>query len=106
MVNTRPAKRTVIVADAVLRDQILEILTELGATSYHLIPCSGRGHHPVTGDLYTHEEMVRIESVTLPDVGEAILKRLHNAQFRQYALSAYADDIQVAVTDQSLLPPG
>jgi hypothetical protein len=65
----------------------------------------GKGAHAITGDPYSGENLVRIEVIASMEVGEAILNYIHAAQFGHlghYALSAYADIVDVDTRDRSL----
>lgn len=106
MFETTNARRVVIIVDASLQNQILEKVMELGARGYNTVPCGGRGTHAVTGEPFrSGDELVRIEIISSFEVGAKILDYVHAVQFQQfgnYALSAYADTVEVDLRDASL----
>lgn len=105
MFETKTARRVVIIVDSSLKDQILDKVIDLGAKGYNYTKCNGRGQHAITGDPYHEDGLVRIEVIASVEVGAAILDYIHAAQFQQfgrYALSAFADTVEVDMRDKSL----
>ena len=105
MFETRNARRVVVIVDASLKDQMLDKFIELGARGYNTIDCGGCGTHAVTGEPYSSGELVRIEVIASVDVGAIILDYIHSVQFQQfgrYALTAFADNVEVDMRDQSM----
>jgi len=105
MFETQNVRRVVIIVDAALKDQMLDKIVELGARGYNTMECGGRGTHAITGDPYRSAELVRIEVIASFAVGAAILDYIHAVQFQQfgnYALSAFADTVEVDMRDRSL----
>lgn len=108
MFETKNVRRIVIIADVALRDQLLDKLMDLGAGGYNTMPCSGRGTHSLTGDIFSSGELVRIEVISSIEVCGRILDYIHSVQFQQfgqYALTAFADTVEVDVRDRSLSKP-
>lgn len=105
MFATKTARRVTIIVDGALKTTILNKVTELGAHGYNYVECQGKGIHAITGDPYSGEHLLRIEVITTPEVGAKILDYIHAMQFshlKQYALSAFADNVEVDARDQSL----
>lgn len=104
MIQTKQAKRLTILIDASLKSVILDKLLELGAKGYNFCQCQGKGVHAITGDVYGGDNLLKIETVVTPETAAKILDFIHVAQFAElsnYALSAYADTVEVDVRDQS-----
>lgn len=105
MFETVNARRVVVIVDASLADQLLEKFTELGARGNNVVDCGGRGTHAITGEPFQSGELFRIEVIGSFEVGAAILDYIHAVQFQQfgrYALTAYADTVEVDRRDRSL----
>ncbi len=103
--ETTNARRVIVIVDATLKDQLLDKFVELGARGYNTVKCGGRGTHSITGEAYESGELVRIEVIGSFEVGAAILDYIHVVQFQQfgrYALTAYADTVEVDQRDRSL----
>jgi len=105
MLETKSARRVVIVVDFSLQDQILDKITQFGALGYNCMECSGKGQHAVTGDPFTSQELIRIEVITSCEVAAHILDYLHAVQFQQfgrYPLAVFTDSVEVDARDRSL----
>ncbi len=105
MFETTSARRVTVIVDATLESQLLDKIIELGARGYNTVKCGGRGMHAITGDPFQSGELVRIEVIASVEVGNAILDYIHTVQFQQfgrYALTAYADTVEVDRRDRSL----
>jgi len=105
MFTTKTARRVTILVDAALKTVILDKITDLGATGYNYVECQGKGRHAITGDAYQGDALIRIEIVSTAEVCAAILNYIHAAQFaqlNQYALTAFADAVEVDIRDKSL----
>jgi len=104
MVQLQPARRVVIVVDAVLRERVLEDLTDLGVRGYNYTFCFGKGTHAVTGSRNCDGDLVRIEIITDGSVAEAVLEYIHEKQgrqFGQYAFSSFSDEVEIDPSDRS-----
>lgn len=105
MFEPKDASRVVIVVDAVLKPQIVEKIFELGASGYNCVECTGKGVHSISGDLFSSNELVRIEVITSEEIAAKILGHLHAVQFQQfgrYALMAFLDHVQVDARDRTI----
>ena len=105
MITTKTARRVTILVDAALKTTILDKVVELGAKGYNYIECKGgKGLHAITGDPRSGDNLLRIEVICTQEVGAAILDSIHAAiagAYSQYALSAYADTVEVDPRDES-----
>jgi hypothetical protein len=106
MFTTKTARRVTILVDAALKTTILDKVVELGAKGYNFVECKGgKGLHAISGDPHSGDNLLRIEVICALDVGAAILDYIHTAKlgaYSQYALSAYADTVEVDRRDESL----
>lgn len=104
MVQLQPARRIVIVVDAVLRERVLEDVTARGVTGYNYSFCFGKGVHGITGIRNCDGDLARIEMVVQESVAEAVLAYVHEKQgqqFGQYAFSAFVDTVEIDPSDRS-----
>ncbi|MEW4454123.1 hypothetical protein AB1L30_15730 [Bremerella sp. JC817] len=105
MITTKVARRITIVHDAALKELIFDQIEVLGAACYHYLEVEGKGRHAVTGDPYNGGRLLRVEIVTTQAIGAKILDWIHAAQFaqlNQYALFAFADNVEVDERDQAI----
>lgn len=92
---TVPARLLTIVAEAVLRDRLAQLLMHEGATGYTLTACSGQGSRGLRSTTPIGEQNVRIEVVTSPEVVDRLLGRLAAEYFPHYAVVAWATEAHV-----------
>ncbi|MHC2067184.1 hypothetical protein ACYFX5_06920 [Bremerella sp. T1] len=109
MITTKVARRVTIVLDASLKELVFEQVQSLGACCFHYMEVNGQGLHAVTGDPYNGTGLLRMEIVTTEAIGAKLLDWIHAAQFaqlNQYALFAFADNVEVDERDQSMTKLG
>lgn len=83
-----------IVAEAVLRERLIEELHRAGAKGYTVTDVVGDGsRHIRSGDL--PGENVRIETITTHEVADRLLDRLATVYFPHYAIIAFVSDVRV-----------
>jgi hypothetical protein len=103
------ARRVVVIVDATIAEQFLDKFIEMGVGGYNTTQCGGRGTHSVTGDPFSSGELIRIEMISSMEIGARILDYIHAVQFQQfgrYALTAFADTVEVDMRDRSLAGNG
>jgi hypothetical protein len=91
--------RVTVIADIVLEKTFVEEFIKLGAKGYTCIHCFGKGRHEIMDDPYTGKSLVHIEVLTQPSLAEAILKFVHQPQFKMYPLIGYMDTVKVYAQD-------
>lgn len=83
-----------IIAEAVLRERLIEEVLNAGATGYTCSQVEGEGsRHIRSGDL--PGENVRIETIVHEPVADQLLTRLASDYFPHFALIAYLSDVRV-----------
>ena len=91
--------RLTIIAEAVLRERLVDELLAAGATGYTSWLVDGEGsRHLRSGDL--PGENILIETIASPDVAEQILAKLSSEYFPHFALIAYVSDVWVVRGDK------
>jgi nitrogen regulatory protein P-II 2 len=88
-----PLKLVTIVTEPVLKDQILEKVTALGATGYTYGDVTGSGSRGIR--IGIGGENVKIEIVCPNNVAEAILTFISHHSFENYACIAWVADVSV-----------
>src|SRR4051794_12218125 len=99
----QPLKLVTVVAELVLKEQILQKALELGATGYTVYEASGFGSRGARNDVGA--ENVRIEVVCPVDVSEAILTYVPHHYFENYACIAWVSDVSVVRGAHYVSPP-
>lgn len=93
--NTHPMKRVTIVTEALAREPIRRLLTEVGAHGYTIFGVEGSGARgPRPADIAEYGN-IQIEVVLTPAVAERLLERLDREFFPRYAMIAYEDEVRV-----------
>lgn len=87
-------KHVTIVAEHVLKDQILEQVLRLGATGYTCHGAQGSGSRGARSDGMLGDN-VQIEIVCPPPVAEAILTYVSHTFFENYACIAWITNVEV-----------
>jgi len=92
--QTTPLKLVTVVAETVLEERLTRELMELGSTGFTVTPSHGRGSRGLrTGDI--PGESVRIEAVVAAGVADAIIQRLSQRYFPDYAVIAWLTNVDV-----------
>ncbi len=97
--ETVSLKLVVIVAEAVLEQQLVYDITRLGAKGYTLVRAEGQGHRGMrVGGLEGGN--IRLETVVADEVAQKILERLAKHYFSNYAVIVYQSDVGVVRGDK------
>ena len=92
--KTVTLKRVTIIAEAVVERQLLEELSELGASGYTVVKAEGRGSRGVRASDWEGRN-IKVETIVRPAVAEKILDRLAKYYFTHFAVIAYVDEVEV-----------
>jgi len=87
-------KLVTIIAEAVLEDRLLRELRGLGARGYTIGEVRGEGTRGIHASDWEGPSL-RIETLVGPDVAAKILAHLAARYFADYAVVAYAADVEV-----------
>jgi nitrogen regulatory protein P-II 2 len=96
-------KKMTIVAERVLRDRLLQLIREEGATGHTLIAVEGEGSRGVRASEFEGRN-VQIDTIVAPEVCERIFERLAERYFEAYAVIAYAVDVEVLRGEKFVKP--
>lgn len=103
-VNTRPLKLLVIVAEAVLRDRLVEELKTLGVPGCTLTTAMSWAGHGL-GEIEYEGPSVRLELVATPEVVDAILLALTQRYFPEWSVMAWVSDVSVVRPEKYAATP-
>lgn len=92
--HTSPLKVVTIVGETVLAEHLHQDLRRLGATGWTQTDALGEGSRGMRAKTLRGDNM-RLEVVVSPEVADAILERLAQEYFPNYALVAWVADVQV-----------
>ena len=92
--HTSPLKVVTIVGETVLAEHLHQDLRRLGATGWTQTDALGEGSRGMRSKTLRGDN-VRLEVVVSPEVADAILERLAQEYFPNYALVAWVADVQV-----------
>ena len=88
-------KLVTIVCEALARNRVTELLTEMGAHGYTLFPVEGKGAQGSRVADIEEFANIQIEVVLTPEVAPQLLARLEMEFFRRFAMIAFVADVQV-----------
>lgn len=99
--NTVGMKKVTVVAEAVLEQQIVRELRELGAGGYTISGVRGEGSRGVRASEWEGEN-VKVETLVGAATADRILEHVAAAYFEHYAVIAWVTDVQVVRGDKYL----
>lgn len=97
--KTQMMKRVTVVAEALVADRIEEDLMRLGASGYTTTEADGRGSRGVRASDWEGKN-IKIETVVNPVIADRILTCLAEDYFPNFAVIAYAHDVEVVRGDK------
>jgi nitrogen regulatory protein PII len=92
--KTQMMKRVTIVAEAIVAERIEEDVLRLGATGYTTTEADGRGSRGVRASEWEGKN-IKVETVVNAEVADQILDCLARDYFPNFAVIAYAHDVEV-----------
>lgn len=92
--QTTRLKLVTIIMEAVLEDQLVDDIRDLGATGYTLVEVHGEGSRGIGASDFEGRNL-RLETLVPPAVADRILEHLAAEYFPLYAVIAYAMDVEV-----------
>ena len=90
-----PVKLVTIVAEAVLRERLAELVLGAGASGYTLSDATGQGSRARRSTTVLDGENVRLEALASDEVAERVLEVLAREYFPHYAVVAWIADVEV-----------
>lgn len=90
-----PCKIVTIVTEAILEQDICELLRRLGATGYTVTDARGAGSRGVRNAGWQSSSNVRIEVLCNPGLAEKIAVQVQDLYYENYAMVLFTADISV-----------
>lgn len=97
--QTITLKRITIIAERLLKEQLLRVLRESGATGYTLINVEGEGSRGVRASQWEGQNL-KIEAIVSARVADAIIEQIAARYFEHYAVIVYSQDVDVVRGDK------
>lgn len=97
--NSVRLRKITVVAERVLRDELLDLLKELGATGWTLTAVEGEGSRGIRASEWEGRN-VQIDTIVSPDRSETILAEIARRYFSDWSLIVYATDVDVLRGDK------
>lgn len=92
-------KRVTIVAESLLERRLLEELGQLGSHGYTVFEVRGSGSRGVRASEWEGKN-IQIETIVTDEVADRILEHVAEHYFRDYAVIAYLDTVEVVRGDK------
>ncbi len=92
-------RKVTIIAERVLREELLDLLRRHGASGWTLTMVEGEGSRGVRATEWEGRN-IQIDTVVPPDTGDAIMEEVASSYFRDWAIITYASDVQVLRSDK------
>lgn len=108
-IKTVKVKLVTVIAEAVLRDRLVEELKLLGASGYTIADVHGSGFGTVRASEWAGPS-VRIETVVTDEVAQALFEVLAQKYFPSWSVVAYLQEVEVVRAERyqpnpALSPP-
>lgn len=92
--QTVPYRLVTIVAERVVRDDLLNAIHRLGATGHTLQEVQGEGSRGLHGATWERPS-VKIETVVTEDVADRIAQHVADHYFQHHSVILYLQDVEV-----------
>jgi nitrogen regulatory protein P-II 2 len=93
-VNKIRLRKITIVAERLLRDELLALLKRHGATGWTITAVEGEGSRGVRASEWEGRN-VQIDSLVSPEISGAIMQEIGDRYFEDWAIIVYAADVDV-----------
>ncbi|MBL9152627.1 MAG: hypothetical protein JNK37_09090 [Verrucomicrobiales bacterium] len=87
-------RKVTVIAERVLRDDLLDLLKELGATGWTLTAVEGEGTRGIRASEWEGRN-VQIDTIVSPDLAERLMDEIGRRYFADWSLIIYAADVDV-----------
>lgn len=92
-------KKITIIAERLLKEQLIDLIKSHGATGYTLIACEGEGSRGVHASEWEGRN-IQLETIVSPENADAILETVCTQYTDHYAVIAYHSDVTVMRKDK------
>ncbi|HET6424589.1 MAG TPA: transcriptional regulator [Planctomycetaceae bacterium] len=92
--QTTPLTILTVIAEAILKERLIEEFTRAGAKGHTLTECEGSGsRHRRVGEILGAN--IKLETIVSATVADKLLDRLANEYFPKFAVIAYLSPVSV-----------
>lgn len=92
--STVVLRRVVVIADAVLEDDIQTLIAQMGFLAQSSVDCSSRSLGSVA-DNGLSKGRVRIEALGTADIARELMRNINDGAFRGHSIFTYLDSVEV-----------
>jgi nitrogen regulatory protein PII len=93
--NLHPMKLVTIICESILEERVVELLRQSGAHGHTAFDVRGSGNQGERTADMLESGNVQIETIVQPAVAEAVLQKLRDELFHDYAMIAYESEVRV-----------
>ena len=101
MALKKPLRKVTIIAERVLRDDLLELLKRHGATGWTITAVEGEGSRGIRASEWEGRN-VQIDSLVSRDMADAIMEEIAAKYFADWSVIVYACDVDVLRSEKYL----
>ncbi len=94
-------RKVTIVAERLLRDELLDLLKRHGATGWTITAVEGEGSRGVRASEWEGRN-VQIETLVHPDISGPMMEEIASRYFEDWAVIVYSSDVDVLRGDKYL----
>ena len=87
-------RKVTVIAERVLRDDLLELLKRQGATGWTLTAVEGEGSRGIRASEWEGRS-VQIDTLVSPEAADAIMEEIGRAYFKDWSVIVYSADVEV-----------
>ncbi|MFY8215236.1 MAG: P-II family nitrogen regulator [Chthoniobacterales bacterium] len=92
-------RKVSIVAERVLREELLELLKTCGATGWTLTSVEGEGSRGIRASEFEGSN-VQIDTLVAPEVADTLMAQVADRYFADWSLIVYSADVEVLRGDK------
>jgi nitrogen regulatory protein P-II 2 len=87
-------RKVTVIAERVLRDDLLELLKRHGASGWTLTAVEGEGSRGIRASEWEGRS-AQIDTLVSPDVADAIMEEIGRTYFTDWSVIVYSADVEV-----------
>lgn len=88
-------KLLTVITEALLENELCEVIKELGATGYTVTNARGSGSRGVRDAGWASSGNIRVEIVCSKELGDTIARHLRDKYYANYAMIIFESDVRV-----------
>jgi nitrogen regulatory protein PII len=92
-------RKVTIIAERVLRDDLLDLLKKLGSRGWTMTAVEGEGSRGIRASEWEGRN-VQIDTLVSPDIAEAIMDEVGKRYFADWSVIVYSADVEVLRKDK------